>query len=726
MARVIISQDTFVSGSLSPHVSTRFRLPQFTSGFSDSDNFLVTPYGTLQRRPGTFRLDSYASTGLDTASLYNFYISGDRKVGFMGFDSETFKSDTIVDTTPSLEHGLSYISSKNAFTDTISEDKSAIIKQILSNGYSSAGQGNGTITVSDNGIISTSGKDGEVSVLKDIKGFPEDSLKMVGPFNDVSIDVEIEVHEIPGETQKGTVDFNSTEGSYFEIKVVKGDVKDVEYREVMFRITDPDDSSKHLYFSAYCSSGNKETKIVAAFIPKGSAFLVEEVPELVKGHKFLEIRLGSYYCKTDDRLASLPTSVCFSNDRLVIGGGLGSANKVYGSVLSDHLKFTPIQKDGKVFDTDSFAYGYAEPGSGSLQWLSTVRGGIVIGTETSELFMGSSSVAITPTKPPSVRKISSVGSGKHPSIVNIGDDVVFYDKSGTRLYQASYVYDNDSVTATEISVLSRDILEAGIVDMVFDEEHTAIWCVLTDGTMAAVTYSPSISVVAWHRHSLSTGKVKAISVIASQGKRDAVVFLVEKDNKFFIEVMSEGFNSSSDDRYKGVYLDGSVLVDNISKVPSALSSDANARFLVNGKVSVGDDTSNGYVVCGYSYESFMVTLPLFRDFGNGSTLNTTTKITDVLPYVLNSGFAEYSLRFNNEGSWEKGTYREDPFGKMGSPVSLTTGTIDVPSFNSGSGTSPTVKVSCDNPFPYVLCSLSFNMNIHMKTSLNASGVQTEI
>ena len=67
-------QASFVSGLLSPRMLGRVDLEKYGSGCSDLTNFVVTPHGAIERRPG-FRYVAETKTSAKKARLVPFQYS---------------------------------------------------------------------------------------------------------------------------------------------------------------------------------------------------------------------------------------------------------------------------------------------------------------------------------------------------------------------------------------------------------------------------------------------------------------------------------------------------------------------------------------------------------------------------------------------------------------------------------------------------------------------------
>lgn len=122
---------------------------------------------------------------------------------------------------------------------------------------------------------------------------------------------------------------------------------------------------------------------------------------------------------------------------------------------------------------------------------------------------------------------SYYGAADMRSVI-VGESAIFTEKGARQLRKLEFAFDRDKFGGDELTILARHLFEdATIVDMDYAKDpHGILWIVLSDGTLAGLTYLPEQEVVAFHRHDTS-GFFENVCVIPEDG-RDAVYFVVRR------------------------------------------------------------------------------------------------------------------------------------------------------------------------------------------------------
>jgi len=123
-------------------------------------------------------------------------------------------------------------------------------------------------------------------------------------------------------------------------------------------------------------------------------------------------------------------------------------------------------------------------------------------------------------------------SARNPPLV-CGNAVLFVDAAGASVREFKYDYTLDALAGKDISVMNSELLAgASIVDWCYQMfPESVVWCVLSDGRLAALTYMPEQEVYAWHTHGLATGRVAGVcctEAILDDGKTSEMFALVER------------------------------------------------------------------------------------------------------------------------------------------------------------------------------------------------------
>lgn len=115
--------------------------------------------------------------------------------------------------------------------------------------------------------------------------------------------------------------------------------------------------------------------------------------------------------------------------------------------------------------------------------------------------------------------------------LRVGDAVLFIQRAGRKMREIKYSFEIERYKADDLTVLSEHILGNGVVDMDFQQEpDNLVWCALTDGTLAAMTYNRERGVIAWARHVIGgDGEVEAVACVSSpDGTRDDLWLIVKR------------------------------------------------------------------------------------------------------------------------------------------------------------------------------------------------------
>lgn len=139
--------------------------------------------------------------------------------------------------------------------------------------------------------------------------------------------------------------------------------------------------------------------------------------------------------------------------------------------------------------------------------------------------------------------------------IKIGNTAVFSARYGKRIRDYQYTFEADGYDGNDLSVLSRHILEDRyIVDWDFAQEpDDMIWAVLSDGTLASLTYLREHRVWGWARHE-TEGFVESVAVIPDKSRRrDVVHFVVRRtingQTRRYVEVMQAYIDDPMDDAW---------------------------------------------------------------------------------------------------------------------------------------------------------------------------------
>jgi hypothetical protein len=307
-----------------------------------------------------------------------------------------------------------------------------------------------------------------------------------------------------GGTYVGTVTVErSIDGDDIGFKTVSNDIvaTPTDTGTLTFTIDDPSDNLEVWYrikMTAYTSG----FAIVSAVYGSGGRTGVVRITDYTSSTSVLGEVLSQISSEITDvenwqesywsGVRGYPTAVALHGGRLAHAQG----GSVFLSVSDDYENF------------DDTVEGDAGPiirtlGSGPVDAIrflvSLLR--LIIGTSGAELTARSSSLdePLTPDNS-SAAAFGTQGSANMRA-VKMDNRAIFVQRSGQRVFmvgagtQGSTFGDYESY---ELTLLVPDLLEAGVVSIAIQRQpDTRLHCVLTDGTVAILTYEPQEEVICW-------------------------------------------------------------------------------------------------------------------------------------------------------------------------------------------------------------------------------------
>lgn len=203
-----------------------------------------------------------------------------------------------------------------------------------------------------------------------------------------------------------------------------------------------------------------------------------------------------------------------------------------------------------------------------------------------------------------------------------GNMVLYVQGGGSVIRDLGYEYVSDSYNGDELTIFANHLFEnKQIVDMAYSKEpYRILWCVMSDGTLNALTYNKKQEVAGWHRH-ITNGEFESVAVIR-EGFEDVAYFVVKRkignQTKRYIERMhSRLINNVQEGFFVDCGLRGSF--DNPTSTITGLSHLEGEKVVVladggveedltveSGQITLNQPASN--VVVGLPYEFELETL----------------------------------------------------------------------------------------------------------------------
>lgn len=219
-------------------------------------------------------------------------------------------------------------------------------------------------------------------------------------------------------------------------------------------------------------------------------------------------------------------TAAFYENRLWLAGTAQAPQVVWGSVTADYENFINYFRlvsggSSSVIETSGQRFEINDQQINEIIWM-TGSDPLVIGTGKGEFTIRGVDPAkiISATNIPNVKRASLFGSSKISPV--IADTVIlFVQRSGKKIREFRYRFDEDTYVAENITRLARHIAQDGVVQMAFQDEPTRLlWIVTEDGNLAAFVYERAEEVAGWSRQTLGGNNVEVESVAVIPNSTD--------------------------------------------------------------------------------------------------------------------------------------------------------------------------------------------------------------
>ncbi len=219
-----------------------------------------------------------------------------------------------------------------------------------------------------------------------------------------------------------------------------------------------------------------------------------------------------------------PEAVTIWNERLTFG----KKATIHGSVVGGYDDFG-ARDDAGDFQRDR-AFTVRLPNPNRIRWLAADRR-LLIGTARAEHAAEQLQVTSGTPGPPviEVQTQSTYGSMRLRPVLADGR-VLFVQRAGRKVHELGYAYASDRYEAPDMTRLADHLGARGFADLAWVQEpDRQLWAVQDDGTLAAMTYSPSQEVFGWSRRELGGGlKARSVAAITDPaGRRDQLWIAAE-------------------------------------------------------------------------------------------------------------------------------------------------------------------------------------------------------
>jgi hypothetical protein len=220
-----------------------------------------------------------------------------------------------------------------------------------------------------------------------------------------------------------------------------------------------------------------------------------------------------------------PGCGAYHQQRLVRARTNNKPQSLFGSQTGN---FENMNVSSPVKEDDAYTFTINSKQVNEIRWLVSMDD-LLIGTSGSEWKLTASSDTIVgPTTPGKLAMQSRWGVADLLPLV-VGNTLVFVEASGRRIRDMLYSLEIDKYKGNDLTLMAPHIFEGRtIVDWCYQQyPDSIIWCVMSDGTLAAFTYYREQDVWGWSRHE-TDGDVESIASIRSTTGDDEVYLIVKR------------------------------------------------------------------------------------------------------------------------------------------------------------------------------------------------------
>ncbi|MDA0697173.1 MAG: carbohydrate-binding protein [Proteobacteria bacterium] len=402
-----------------------------------------------------------------------------------------------------------------------------------------------------------------------------------------------------------------------------------------------------------------------------------------------------------------PRAVSFFKQRLVFANTDTSPNLIWFSAIADDGNFLTTSDDA---DAVSMASSSAQ--SDNILFL-VQRGGVAVLTGGAE-FIVSSTGAFTPS---TAQIEEQTAYGCHPDVrpCRVGDEVLFIQRGGNRLRAMTYDFTADGLISSDLTAIAPHIAkdQGGFTEITYQQTPDSIvWCVLNNGTVAALTYNKAQSMAAWSHHDFGGNVISVCSIPTNLGD-DQCFMLVERNGFIVLEEHDE--DALSDCEFDVVYSGKTAVVENIALLSNPIANFRNEDGYFYTEVTVDDsnviinNNLDQQVQIGNAFECRAELFPPNLAQAPANVLHDKLQVNSVYIFLYKSlgGFVTNCdqpaepLQYKN---FNQSAFQNIPF--TGYAEMTLKGWEEVYNF--------TIKISHDKPLPFYVQAISSRISINEK------------
>lgn len=305
-----------------------------------------------------------------------------------------------------------------------------------------------------------------------------------------------------------------------------------------------------------------------------------------------------------------PSAVCYFQQRKIFAASHKSPQTFWATQSGSNRNFNISRP---LNATDSISMSIYDNVANVIQHLIPFDDLIVMTTNAEWAVNGADGVFCANPSP--VSKLQSYyGSSKIKPVIS-GSMVLFVQSGGNIVRDLGYSYLSDSYDGEELTLFCNHLFEGKqIVDMAYSKEpYRILWCVMSDGSLNALTYNPKQKISAWHTHK-TDGCFESVATVR-ENNEDIAYFVIKRCVKNQVVRYIERFKTRVFDSLKDAFfLDSALKIEfneNVSEITNLqhLAGKKVNALLDFGVVEGLEVDLNGCIKLPYSAKSVLIGLP---------------------------------------------------------------------------------------------------------------------
>ena len=746
--------NAFNAGELSPRMQGRNDVSQYGKGCQTLVNFMVTPYGAVERRPGT-KFITKAKYADRAVRLIRFAFSsevayvcefGDKYIRFIKDGAVLKNGSTVVELSSPYSAkelaDLKFVQCADVMTLVHPDHPVYELKRIrtaeftltqkyfeyppmldpnLNDNLTLTPSGvSGTVTLTASGAVFASGNVGGYFELVHTRRTNEISIDFKADGTSGSLEVYGYWTFTTHGTWTGVVtlqrsyDGGSTWGDYRTWSSAKDSNTSDSGEEtgdgVLYRVK----------MSDYEQSGTGTLQLCRCLLvnpdfTRTGVVKITAVESATKATGTVVKRLGGTGATTEwlegafsDR-RGYPRAVAYFEDRMVFGGTNTKPQTIWGSKTGDWDNYLLGTGEDAAWE-----FKLASDTVNTICWLCQ-HDALIIGTSDSEWILGANRDSSVTASAFRTKRTSVYGAAGIAALL-VGEVVLFVQQGRRKVREYVYSWEKEGYNAPDMTVLADHISRGSIKETALQQlPDTIFWCVLDSGTIAALTYEREQEVVGWQRIT-TNGKILSCCVIPA-GDENKVYWAVERNGVRCIEEMqSRNFESIVKCFYvdSGVTVTGSGLTEigglgHLEGMTVQVLADGavqREKVVENGKIRL--DQPANRVTAGLSYTSEMSPMPIEIDAGNGSSSLRRKSIGELRIRVYDSVGGQAKT---GSGDWQTIISRDVLGDNLDRAIGEKTEVVRL-NMLGGYEEATDIRIRQKEPLPLNVTAIAVNFEIH--------------